>query len=144
MNNSTVLRRILYVGTALVIMAFLVSVFTVLPNLRQYNLDHSIPGNVFQFIWVLSFTHLLVVAALVYTIIISFREGESKYGYLVTAGIVLILLSISLFGSASDYSDHPAMQINAKSMYICCGLDFFAGVLSFMARYIRGHLRPVK
>jgi magnesium-transporting ATPase (P-type) len=137
MINETVLRRILYVGTGLVILAFLISVFIVLPHLKEYNLNHSIPGNVFQFLWVVAVIHLIVAATMGYTIWFSFRKGNFKNGFLVTDGVVLISLSLLLIGSATDYLDLPGMKIKAISMFICCGLDFIAGVLSFMIRFLR-------
>jgi predicted membrane channel-forming protein YqfA (hemolysin III family) len=49
--------------------------------------------------------------------------------------ILYVATGLAILGSASDYSDYPEMRINSISMYICCGLDFMAGILSLTARY---------
>jgi hypothetical protein len=144
MISETALRRILYACTGIIILVLLISVFRVMPGLKEYNLNHSIPGNVFQGVWVVAFIHLFVVAGLVYTIRFSLRQGRFKNGFLVTAGIVLILLSLLQIGFAHDYLDLPDMKIKAIWMAICCGLDFIAGILAFTARYLRGQLLPVR
>jgi drug/metabolite transporter (DMT)-like permease len=144
MMNETAFRRIVYVGAGLVIITFLIWVFIVLPNIKEFNLAHSIPGNVVQFFQVVAVTHLIVAAAMIYTVRFSFQKGRNKNGFLTTAGIVLIISGLMLIGWDSDYLNHPDMYIKAVSINICCGLDFITGALSFLARYIRGHLPPVK
>jgi hypothetical protein len=81
-----------------------------------------------------------MVSALIYSIMFSHREGHFENGFLVTIGVVLILLSLILIDAASAYLGHPDLQSTAIFLFICIGFDFIAGVLSFVARYFRGHL----
>jgi hypothetical protein len=144
MINETAIRRIVYVGAGLVMMTFLIWIFIVLPDIKEFNLSHSIPGNVVQYFQVVTAMHLIVTVAMIYTVRFSFQKGRNKNGFLTSSGIVLIISGLMLIGGDSDYLNHPDMYIKAVSINICCGLDFITGALSFLARYMRGHLSPVK
>ena len=73
--------------------------------------------------------HLLPVAALLCSLIISPREGYFVNGFLGMAGVILILTGLILTDAASEIK-----------LFICVGFDIIAGVLSFIAIYFRGHL----
>jgi hypothetical protein len=62
---------------------------------------------------------------------------------MITAGVMLILLSLMISDGAFAYLVHPDLHSTSISMFICVGVDFIAGVLSFTARYFRGHLKAI-
>jgi hypothetical protein len=70
----------------------------------------------------------------------SHREGHFENGFLVTAGVVMILSSLILIDAATASLGDPDLQGAAIFLFICIGFDFIAGVLSFISRYFRGHL----
>ena len=70
----------------------------------------------------------------------SHREGHFENGFLVTSGVVMILSSLILTDAASASLGHPDLHSATIFLFICIGFDFIAGVLSFIARYLRGHL----
>jgi hypothetical protein len=127
-------RRILNVASGLVILVVLIIAFFVIPRVKEY---HS-AVNAF---WVIVFFQLLMVAALIYSILFSHHEGHFENGFLVTAGIILILLSLILIDAAAASLNPAYAPTSAILLFICIGLDFIAGVLSFIARYFRGHLK---
>ena len=133
MINETILRRILYVGTGLVIVVNLILAFMVIPSVRMDTSPQATPENAVHGIWVVIIIHLLIVAALVWTILVNQRGGRIKKGLLIALGVVLLLLSLMVLDGASAYLDHPdpIMHRVPISMFICTGCNFIASVLAF-------------
>lgn len=144
MITATAWRRILYVATGLVIMVVLIIALFVIPQVKADTSPTATPERAVPAFWVNVLIQLLNVAALIYTIIFSHREGHFKTGFLVTAGVVLILLGLILIDAASASLSHPDLRSTAIFLFICIGFDFIAGVLSFIARYFRGHILSEK
>ena len=128
MITETNWRRLLYVATGLVIMVILVIIFFVIPQVNPITQPQATGA-----FWIVISIQLFPVAALIYTIIFSHREGHYENGFLVSAGVVLLLLGLILTDAASEIF-----------LYTCIGSDFIAAVLSFIARYFRGHLLSEK
>jgi tellurite resistance protein TehA-like permease len=59
------------------------------------------------------------------------------------AGVILILIGLMLIDAASAFLGHPNLNITIF-LFICIGFDIIAGVLSLIARYLRGHLLSEK
>lgn len=146
MINETVLRRILYVGTGLIIAVALILVFMVIPSVRMDTSPQATPERAVHGIWVVIIVHLLIVAALIWTFMVNKRGGRINKELLVAAGVIPILLSLLILDGASAYLNHPdpGMHKVAISMFICVGCDFIAGVLALTARYLRRHQPPSK
>ena len=140
MINLTAWRRILFAGIGFVIMVVLILVFFVLPHVKMDTSPTATPESAVPAIWVIAAIHLFIVALFLYSIVFSFREGHFENGFLVTAGVTLVLLSLMIIDGAFAYIGEPNMHSSGISLFICVGLDFVAGLLSFVARYFRGHL----
>jgi len=143
MISETAWRRILYVATGLVIMVILILVFFVIPHIRLDTSPHATPETAIPGTFIVAGIHLFILALLIYSVMYSFREGHFENGFLITAGVVLILLSFMIIDGAIAYLGHPDLHSTSISMFICVGFDFIAGVLSFTARYFRGHLKAI-
>jgi hypothetical protein len=138
--SPTVWRRILFVGMGLVILVVLVLVFFVIPHIRVDTSPHATPKVAIQGTLVVAGIHLIFIAAFIYSIMFSFKEGHFVNGFLVTSGVMLVLLSLVIIDGAFAYIGEPGMHSCGIAMFICVGFDFIAGLLSFLARYFRGHL----
>lgn len=140
MISKTSWNSILYVATGLVIMVVLIIAFYIIPQVKADTSPTATPERAVLAFWVVVLIQLLNVAALIYSIMFSHREGHFENGFLVTAGVVLILLGLILIDAASASLSMPELRITTIFLFICIGFDFIAGMLSFMARYFRGHL----
>ena len=143
MISETVWRRIVYVAIGLVIMVILILVLFVIPHIRLDTSPHATPKSAIQGTLIVAGIHLFILAQLIYSVMFSFREGHFENGFLITAGILLILLSLMIIDGAIAYLGHPDLHSTSISMFICVGFDFIAGVLAFTVRYFRGHLKPI-
>src|SRR3989304_8819064 len=135
MKNDTILRRILYVGTGLVIVVTLILAFLVIPSViidtsPQADPERAVPGILFVII-----IHLVIIAALVRTILVNQRGGRINKGLLIGLGVLLVLLSLMVSDGASAFLNHtdPIMHRVAISMFICTGCNFIASVLALSA-----------
>jgi len=143
MIRETVWSRILYVAIGLVIMVILILVFFVIPHIRLDTSPHATPETAIPGTFIVAGIHLFILALLIYSVMYSFREGHFENGFLITAGVVLILLSFMIIDGAIAYLGHPDLHSTSISMFIGVGFDFIAGLLSFTARYFREHLKGI-
>jgi hypothetical protein len=88
--------------------------------------------------WTVVLIHLLPIAALIYTIIFSHKAGHFENGFLVMAGVILILSELPLADAVFASLSHTDLPSTSIFLFICIGFDFIAGILSFVARYFRG------
>ena len=144
MKNDTILRRILYVGTGLVIVVTLILAFLVIPSViidtsPQAEPEIAVPGILFVII-----IHLVIIAALVRTILVNQRGGRINKGLLIGLGVLLVLLSLMVSDGASAFLNHtdPIMHRVAISMFICTGCNFIASVLALSAVWYSRRLKP--
>jgi len=146
MINKTGLHRILYMSTGLVIMVTLILAFIVFPSVRIDTSPQAAPESAVPGIWFVIIIHLLIIAALVWTIRENQRGGRIK-GSLIALGVVLLLLSIMVLDGASAYLDHtdPIMHRVAISMFICTACNFIASVLALLTAWYSKRLKqPLK
>jgi FtsH-binding integral membrane protein len=122
----------------LVAMVVIIIIFYIIPQVKAA--PNATPERAVPAFWVIVLIQLLIVAALIYSIMFSHREGHFENGFLVTAGVVMILSSLILIDAATASLGDPDLQGAAIFLFICIGFDFVAGVLSFISRYFRGHL----
>ena len=144
MINETVLRRILYVGTGLVFVVTLILAFMVIPSVRMDSSPQATPERAVHGICVVIIIHLLIVAAIVWTILVNKRGGRIKKGLLVALGVVLLLLSLMVLDGATAYLGHPdpIMHRVSISMFICIGCNVIASVLAFFTAWNSRRLQP--
>jgi hypothetical protein len=140
MISKTSWHRILYVATGLVILVVLMIAFYIIPQVKADTFPHATPERAVPAFWVNILIQLLIVAALIYSIMFSHRDGHFKNGFLVTAGVVLILLGLILIDAAAAFLGHTDLPNTSIFLFICIGFDIIAGILSLIARYFRGHL----
>jgi FtsH-binding integral membrane protein len=138
MISKTSWNRILYMAIGLVVMVVIIIIFYIIPQVKAA--PNATPERAVPAFWVIVLIQLLIVAALIYSIMFSHREGHFENGFLVTAGVVMILSSLILIDAATASLGDPDLQGAAIFLFICIGFDFIAGVLSFISRYFRGHL----
>ena len=141
MISKTFWNRILYIAIGLIVMVAIIIIFYIIPQVKAA--PNATPERAVPAFWGIVFIQLLIVVALIYSIMFSHREGHFENGFLVTAGVVLILLSLILIDAASASLSMPELGSTAIFLFICIGFDFIAGLLSFIARYFRGHLSSV-
>jgi len=137
MISKTTWNSILYMAIGLVIMVVIIIIFYIIPQVK--GAPNATPERAVPAFWVIVIIQLLIVAAFIYSIMFSHREGHFENGFLVTAGVVMIVSSLILIDAASAFLDID-MHRAAIFLFICIGFDFIAGVLSFIIRYLRGHL----
>ncbi len=145
MSNLIIFRRILYVGTGLVIAVILILAFVVIPAVikdtsPQASPEVAVPGILFVIV-----IHLLIVAAFVRAVLVNRRGGHIKKGLLIGIGVVLILFGLMILDGASGYSDHtdPIMHRVSVSMYVCTGFNFIASVLVLSAALFSRRLQQL-
>jgi hypothetical protein len=143
MKNATILRRILYACTGLVIIVTMILAFLVIPSVIADTSPKADPGRAVPGILIVSIIHVVIAGALVRTIIVYNRGGRIDKGLLIGVGVLLLLLSLMVLDGASAYSNHadPLMRIAAFSMFICTGCNFIASVLTFIAAWYSGRLK---
>jgi FtsH-binding integral membrane protein len=137
MISKTSWNRILYMAIGLVVMVVIIIILYIIPQVKAA--PNATPERAVPAFWVIVLIQLLIVAALIYSIMFSHREGHFENGFLVTAGVIMILSSLILIDAATAFLDIN-MHSAAILLFICIGFDFIAGVLSFISRHYRGHL----
>jgi hypothetical protein len=127
-------------AAGLVIIVVIITIFYIIPQVKADTSPSATPERAVPAFWVIALIQLLIVAALIYSIMFSHRDGHFENGFLVTTGVILIISSLILIDAASAALGHPDLHVAAIFLFICIGFDFTAGVLSLIARYFRGHL----
>jgi Na+/proline symporter len=140
MISKTSWNRIIYVATGLVIIVVIIIAFYIIPQFKADISPTATPEKAVPAFWVIVLIQLLIFAALIYSIMFSHKEGHFENGLLVTAGVILILLGLILIDAASASLSMPELHSTPIFLFICIGFDFISGILSFVARYFRGHI----
>jgi hypothetical protein len=138
MISKTSWNRNLYIAIGLIVTVVIIIIFYIIPQVKAT--PNATPERAVPAFWGIVFIQLLIVGALIYSIMFSHREGHFENGFLVTAGVVMILSSLILIDAASASLGDPDLHGAAIFLFICIGFDFIAGVLSFISRYFIGHL----
>jgi hypothetical protein len=141
MNREQLWHRLLYTGTVLIFVVDFLLVFIVIPNVDADFSPQALPENTVPAFWIIFLLHLAIAYAQVWTLVISKQGGVMKKGLLVVTGVILIVFSLMLMDGTFSFLDHPDPRMHkvAVSLFICIGCDFFAGILAFLAGYIRQH-----
>jgi hypothetical protein len=123
-----------------VIIVVIITIFYIIPQVKADTSPTATTERAVPAFWVIALIQLLIVAALIYSVMFSHREGHFENGFLVTTGVILIISSLILIDAASAAIGHPDLHVAAIFLFICIGFDFTSGVLLLIARYFRGHL----
>lgn len=123
-------RRMLYAGTGLITAAVAILTILVIP-------PSAIPKTAMTPVWVMVMVHLLIIVSLLWIIKVNERGGRINKELLVTAGVILIALSLIILDGAFAYLGKPARQGVSAWMFMCAGGDFVAGLLALIGRYFR-------
>jgi len=86
MISKTFWNRILYMTAGLVIMVVIIIIFYIIPQVKSA--PNATPERAVPAFWGIVLFQLLIVAALIYSIMFSHKEGHFENGFLVTAGVV--------------------------------------------------------
>jgi len=137
MINEIVWRRILYTGIGLIVAVAAILAIVVIPQVLSDTSPSADPGKAVPAISVIVVVHLLIVAALIWTIKVNNRGTKINKELLVAAGVAPMVLSLLILDGAFAYVDEPHMHWAGVSMFIGVGCDFLAGLLALIARYFR-------
>jgi hypothetical protein len=107
MISETAWRRILYVAIGLVIMVILILIFFVISHIRLDTSPRATPETATTVTFIVAGIHLFILALLIYSVMFTFREDHFENGFLITAGVVMILLSLMRIDGAFAYLGHP-------------------------------------
>ena len=144
MMNKINWLRIVYTAIILITLAILILSLFVVPSVYkgispEVKTESAGPAFV-----VVILIHLLLVFGLITTIKFCFRKDDLENGFLVTVGVILILLGLMLLEVGSSFLGYPEIKGVAIAIFISSGFDFIAGILSLAARYFRGRLSPAE
>ena len=96
MINKTNWLRIVYTAIILITLAILILSIFVVPNVYTDTSPQAKPGGAVPAFVVVILIHLLLVIGLITTIKFCFRKDDLENGFLVTVGVMLILLGLML------------------------------------------------
>jgi len=139
MVNDTAFRRIIYVIAGLVSIVVLILAIKVIPSVWMDTSPYAAPEKAVPAISVVVIIHLLIVAALIWTIIVKKRGGQINKELLVASGVIPVIMSLVILDGAFAYFDNPNLPGVGISMFICAACDFIAGVMTLISRYTKGH-----
>lgn len=129
--------RMIYLSVGLITIVVLLLLAVVVPFVATDMKPSATPEKAIPAILVSSIIHLLVVAALLWTIRAHNRKNRINKELLVASGILPIVLGLILMDGAFAYLDHPGMLVASIAMFLCVGLDILGGCLALIARYSR-------
>lgn len=127
----------IYFSAGLIIIVVLLLVAVVIPFVATDMKPSATPEKAIPAILVSAIFHLLVIAALLWTIRSHKRKDRINKELLVASGIIPIILGLILMDGAFAYLDHPGMLVASIAMFLCVGLDILGGSMALMARYSR-------
>lgn len=137
MNKETILQRILYTGTILVLLVPIISTVIVIPSIILDKTPGASPGSAIFGTTVILVLHLPILIALRAAIIATKRGSRLKNFVFVTSGIGLIFLGLMISDGAVAYARHVEMYLASISLFVCVGCDFSAAVIAFAARRLQ-------
>jgi hypothetical protein len=137
MNNGTMLQRILYTGTILVLLVALISTVIVIPFILQDKTPGATPENAVFGITIIIALHLPFLVAFGVAIVTSKRGGHLKDIVYIASGIGLIILGLMISDGAVAYARHVEMYPASISIFVCVGCDLVAAVMAFAARRLQ-------
>jgi hypothetical protein len=141
--KETVLRRMVYTATGLVIGVAALFAFVFIPRLAVH--PQAIADGVDRSSKVFFIIQLMAAAVLLAFIIRSRHGGRKIKELLVLAGIVVILLAFMVFSSAiySLQTYHGLYEV-AILQLVCVGANLIAGILAIIAAIMLRHWSSAK
>jgi hypothetical protein len=127
-------NRILIAGILLMVFVIIILALYVIPIVRA-DVANPMHHTAVKAFWIVIALQLIVLAELVYSRIFTFMDGHFENGFMVAAGFIALLLGLILSDAA--FSGGLIM------LFVCVGCDLVTAILAFVARYFRGHLKPV-
>ena len=138
MASESVWRRMLLVGTGLVIGVAAILALWVIPLFREDTSPYASPDTAIPVFWGFVIANALVAAALLGTALVTRRGGCASTVLLAAAGSVAPAVGFVLLIAALDlYSEGNFMQGATVLLFACAGGDLAAGVLAFTAAVVR-------
>ncbi|HSO88306.1 MAG TPA: hypothetical protein VLQ91_17260 [Draconibacterium sp.] len=132
MVNKNISHRILYVAGGFIILGTLL-LYWVLHNVKTDTTGIATPDMGVPFLWIIIIIHLLIVAALVWTIFASGRGRSINKELLVASGIIPILFGL-LFWYAGISFLNTTMHSTGIILFVCAGCDMVAAILALITR----------
>jgi hypothetical protein len=138
MKHVIFLRRMLYTGSGLIVLSAIILAFIVIPSVRTDTFPRATPERAAMAFWVNVVIKLLIVAALSGIILAHHRGNKLNKGLLITSGVILALLGLSLIDAAFAFSDHgPDMQSSAVLLFVCVCCDLVAAVIVLTTPFLK-------
>jgi amino acid transporter len=127
LTKDTTLRHMVYIGIGLVVAEVAFSAFVAIPRMARHT-ELVRLGSIHAYS-IFAIVQLIVGAGLI-TFLIRHRHDIRKIeGFLVIAGIVVIVLSFIMFGSAAYYLDEYRFYDVANLLSIWSAANLIAGIL---------------
>lgn len=135
MISKNTWRHMLYTSIALITIIAVLLTLIVIPSVFKDTYPGATPDRAIPAIAVSIILHLLIVAAILWTLRAESQGKRINKELLVASGIVPIVLGLVLLDGAFAYLNHPDMLIASKAMFVCVLFDLTAGILVFFTRY---------
>lgn len=127
----------LYFATGLIAAVALLLVAVVIPYVFLDTYPGATPDRAVPAISITAIVHLLIAAALLWTLRVDKRGRRINKELLVASGIIPIVLGLIIIDGAFAYLEHPGMLVASISMFVCVGFDVIGGSLALIVRYFR-------
>ena len=138
MVSPSVWRRMLLVGTGLVIGVAAILALWVIPLFREDASPYASPDTAIPVFWGFVIANALVAAALLGTTLVTRRGGCASEVLLGAAGAVALAMGFVLLIPALDlYSEGNFMQGATVLLLACAGGDLAAAALAIAAAVVR-------
>ena len=138
------MNKILYIGVGLVVLATLILAFIIIPGLfvdktPGLKLDWAV-----KMLVVVILLHLLMCFAFSRMILVNKRGGRSNKIVFIITGIGLLILGLFLSDGAFAITGHANMLFFAVSWFICVASDIIAGILLFVALFLKPTMSAIR
>nr|MDO8108747.1 hypothetical protein [Candidatus Sigynarchaeota archaeon] len=140
MIRDTTLRRLIHVGTGLVIFVVCCLAIVVIPFVITDTTPDSTPEQAVPAFWIVIIVHLFVIAILTWASFVDKRGGHINKGIMIVAGVAAIILGLMLLDAAVAYFREGLKWLSqgmlgiAILLFICVGFDVITGVMMLVVR----------
>ena len=137
MTKQNILKRILYTGAGLVLLAAVLFpvamiIYFILDWTGSATPDSGIPGTI-----VVVILHLLVLYAFREAIIVNKRNGHLSNVVYIVSGTGLLLLGLLLLEMAVEFLRYNDFYLTTILIFFCLSCDIIAAIIAFTALIIQ-------
>jgi hydrogenase-4 membrane subunit HyfE len=137
MIKKNILRRILYTGAGLVILATILFPFAIILYLILDKTGCATPEKSIFPTVVIVILHLLIVYAFREAIIANKRNVRLGNVVFIVSGIGLLLFGLLMLDFVDEFLGYHNYDVSTIAFCFCLGCDFFAAVIAFIALFLQ-------